>query len=204
MLGLILLVLATSLDGFSAGVAYGFRRIKLPFWSGAAVAGLSALVLGVSMCLGASIGRSLPAGLLRYLGGGLLILLGIWSALKGAIHGYAAPETRSWRCRIRPLGLVIQILREPVRADLDASGGINGLEVLWLGLALSLDACGAGFCASLGTDFSFFLPPMAGLANWLFLQAGIFLGGVLGRGELPGAAVLPGLALVLLGVLRIV
>ncbi|MCK9906790.1 manganese efflux pump, partial [Frankia sp. Cpl3] len=46
-------------------------------------------------------------------------------------------------------GLIIQILRDPERADADKSGHIVGWEAVMLGLALSLDAFGAGISLTL-------------------------------------------------------
>ena len=50
---------------------------------------------------------------------------------------------------IRSLGVVIHILKKPTRADFDRSGIITGLEALFLGVALSLDAFGAGIGAAM-------------------------------------------------------
>ncbi|MGG1877222.1 MntP/YtaF family protein [Paenibacillus cisolokensis] len=50
---------------------------------------------------------------------------------------------------IRKLGIVIQILRSPARADMDDSGSISPWEAMWLGIALSLDAFGAGLGAAM-------------------------------------------------------
>ena len=50
--------------------------------------------------------------------------------------------------RIRPLGLVVKILREPTVADTDTSGMIDIKEALLLGSALALDALGAGLGAA--------------------------------------------------------
>jgi putative sporulation protein YtaF len=50
---------------------------------------------------------------------------------------------------IRVLGVVIRILRKPMVADIDNSGTITGREAFLLGVALSLDAFGAGIGAAL-------------------------------------------------------
>ncbi|WP_081833596.1 manganese efflux pump [Geomicrobium sp. JCM 19055] len=45
--------------------------------------------------------------------------------------------------------MVIQILKKPTAADVDNSGTISVKEAVLLGVALSLDAFGAGFGASM-------------------------------------------------------
>ena len=61
---------------------------------------------------------------------------------------------------IARFGIIIQILKEPRRADLDRSGMISSKEALWLGLALSLDSCGAGIGMAL-MGYSLFGPVSA-------------------------------------------
>ncbi|MGN7471010.1 MntP/YtaF family protein [Brevibacillus sp. SAFN-007a] len=46
--------------------------------------------------------------------------------------------------QFRMFGVMIQILKDPSKADADRSGHIMGWEAVMLGLALSLDAFGAG------------------------------------------------------------
>ena len=50
---------------------------------------------------------------------------------------------------IKSLGVVISILQKPTDVDFDKSGTINGVEALVLGIALSLDAFGAGIGAAM-------------------------------------------------------
>lgn len=204
MLGGILLVLATSLDGFSAGVAYGLRKIQVPWPNRALVAAVSVLAMAAAMQMGRLMGSIFPAAWARTLGGCLLIVLGLWTAVKSIVSGPGRRRERVWSWRLPSLGLVVQILRQPVEADLDASGEISMGEALWLGFALSLDAFAAGFCASLGARLPLLLPVAVGAVNWLFLTAGITAGGLLRREKLPLLAVAPGLILAVLGLLRLI
>ena len=58
-------------------------------------------------------------------------------------------ERMVFTLELRKLGVVIQILRSPSKADMDNSGSISTQEAMWLGIALSLDAFGAGLGAAL-------------------------------------------------------
>ena len=128
--------------------------------------------------------------------------MGLWTVGKDLLRDRHS-STFIWTWRIRSLGLVVQIVREPLAADLDASGGIDDREALWLGLALALDALAAGFLLALGEGIPFFIPFLLGLANWCFLSAGLFLGRLFGRGEWPLLRLLPGIILMVMGLLRI-
>ena len=183
LVGGVLLVLATSVDGFSAGVAYGFRRVRLSPLDRALVAGISVVVLVLAMVLARAVGGIFPDRWAYTCGSTLLIGLGAWTILRSLLNGGKTVAPRVWSWRVPSLGLVIQILREPMEADLDASGTISAGEAIWLGVALSLDVFAAGFCAGLGARLPVFLPLVVGAVNWIFLTAGIGLGNLAaGRG----------------------
>lgn len=109
-----------------------------------------------------------------------------------------------WSLNLKPLGIIINILREPVKADFDNSGSINQFEALMLGLALALDA---GWGPGLGgrTGPVFFKPYISliiGVMTLLFSGVGFYLGSLL-DGMLPGKLeVMPGLVIMFLGFLR--
>lgn len=104
---------------------------------------------------------------------------------------------------LKRLGFVIQILRTPQAADVDKSGNISAVEAFMLGTALSLDAFGAGLGAAL-----LGLPALATAIVIAFssvlllvfgLQAGFRFSALRNVRLL---ALLPGVLLVVIGVLR--
>ncbi|MFC6332583.1 MntP/YtaF family protein [Paenibacillus septentrionalis] len=104
---------------------------------------------------------------------------------------------------LKRLGLVIQILRKPQTADFDASGNISSSEALMLGIALSLDAFGAGLGAAMLGLHAIYTPLTIALCSAIFLVAGTMLGRKLSH--LPFIhylSGLPGLLLILLGFLK--
>ncbi|MEK3786124.1 MntP/YtaF family protein [Paenibacillus sp. FSL K6-1230] len=115
-----------------------------------------------------------------------------------------AVEQTVFSLELRKLGLVIRILRSPSAADMDDSGSISPHEAVWLGIALSLDAFGAGLgAAMLGFD-----PFSTALAIALF--SGIFLIGGMKAGFrltafrfMRTVASLPALLLIIMGILRL-
>ncbi|MCG3056169.1 manganese efflux pump, partial [Escherichia coli] len=87
------------------------------------------------------------------IGGIIFVLLGMW-----ILYQFFRPEEEEtakleekiiFKVEIKSIGLVINILKKPTTADLDKSGSITGVEALILGIALSLDAFGAGIAAAL-------------------------------------------------------
>lgn len=134
----------------------------------------------------------------------------------GAIHHQGTPrrevttagqeqlQRAVFSLEIPKIGVVIQILRSPTKADLDDSGSISPWEAMWLGIALSLDAFGAG----LGAAMLGFSP--LGTAAVVSLFSGIFL--VLGmrvglrfaaKGGMRFISYLPAFLLVVMGIMKL-
>lgn len=112
-------------------------------------------------------------------------------------------ERMLFRLELRKLGFVIQILRTPSAADMDRSGNISPAEAALLGIALSLDAIGAGFGAALVGYGAFTTALCITAASGAFVWLGTVLGrrvaGRLGR----KLAVLPGFLLICVGILKL-
>lgn len=212
------LALALSLDGFVAGVAYGMRRVQVPFSSLLVVS----LCTGVSMLVSMSLGRSV-SGFVSFkiadaAGGGILVAIGIWRLVEGwavfasGRRACAGADTDAvpvpqpsmlLSIRIHRLGLVVQILKEPMAADLDRSGRIDVGEALMLGIALSLDALAAGFAAGM-MGFTPAVVPLVSLGGLGLLSMGVAVGRRVPAERLGGKGMLiPGILLILLGVTRL-
>ena len=201
LLSYILFALALNLDSFGAGMAYGARKIKVPLLSLFIISLISVVAISVSMLGGEMLLAFIPVSLAHRLGGFLLLLIGLW-----VLHQARRDNnlTGMIEIHIRPLGLAIQILREPARADLDRSGVISPREALILGAALAMDAFGAGFAVSmLGFSISI-TAAVVGLGHFLLTYLGIIAGRTIttsGVGRQLTA--LPGCILISLGLLKI-
>ncbi len=167
ILALTLLAFAVSLDSFGVGITYGLRQVKIPLLSIVIISVLSGVVIGISMQVGVLLAHFVSPTIASAVGAIILIIMGLWSLgqmlvqkekdqvvepLKvEKIEKLPNPPTERqvFSLEIRKLGLVIQILRTPSSADVDKSGSISGYEAMWLGIALSLDAFGAGLGAAL-------------------------------------------------------
>lgn len=207
-----LFALALNLDSFGAGLAYGTRQIKVPLLSLVIISLISMAAISVSMLGGQILQAFVPPFLVHRLGGVLLLMIGIWvlmQARQGEKQAEKKPlsentAVRKLEIRIRPFGLVILVLREPARADLDSSGVISPGEAFVLGAALAMDAFGAGFAVSM-LGFSIGITVLVvGMGHFLLTYAGILAGRTVLAGKVGRRfTTLPGCILILLGLSKI-
>lgn len=214
----LLFAMALSFDGFGVGVAYGVSKIKIPFFSLLVISITSALAISLSMLAGHLLSTFVSVKVAERVGAIILIMVGLWiifqpwlqkKARNNKEHNqethHAIKVTPStYKFQIKSLGLVIQIIKEPSAADLDSSGTINLLEAFFLGLALAMDALGAGFGAAMAGFKPILTPLIVGIVKFIFVS----LGDYLGRRYTPGwlgakAAILPGWVLIILGISKV-
>lgn len=226
------LAIAVSLDSFGVGITYGLRKITIPFLSILIIACCSGGVIAISMQAGAWLSTFLPPIAASRIGAVILIAIGCWALyqyyrnLREQREGKSELPTDNqddrqqqhreqqekldiisstlFTIELKRLGVVIQILRKPQTADFDASGYISSSEALMLGIALSLDALGAGLGAAMLGLPAVYTPLIIACFSAIFLVAGTMLGRKLSH--LPiihYISGLPGLLLILLGVLKL-
>ncbi len=153
LLSNIFLAFAVSIDNFGTGLTYGLRKIVIPFRSLITIGICSGVSLLIGVLLG-TIGASFVSeSVAGKFGGAVLIGIGVYALYnffkEKRMVNEPSGEKRLIRWEIRSAGIVVEIMRKPQLADLDGSGVINGLEAIFLGLALSMDALGVGVSAAL-------------------------------------------------------
>jgi len=219
ILSVIAFAAALSLDGFGVGVAYGMRKIRIPGLSLMVISLTSSTAIGITMLFGHLVAQYISAGIAETIGAAILILVGLWIVLqtvfkrkaydRGLVNGENSSHPDGhcepiFRLQIKGLGLVIQILHEPTAADWDKSGIINIGEALMLGLALALDAMGAGFGAAMAGFGPLLTPLIVGLVKFMMVSLGVHVGRRSASSWLGDrAAVLPGWVLICLGLARV-
>ncbi|AGX05787.1 MULTISPECIES: sporulation membrane protein YtaF [Bacillaceae] len=207
-LSLLMLAFAVSLDSFSVGLTYGLRKMSIPLKSILIIACCSAITLITAMTIGHVIESFLSPQAAESLGGILLILLGAW-----VLYQFFRPEKSKdvlphektiVNFEIKSLGLVINILQKPMAADFDKSGTITGIEAFMLGLALSLDAFGAGIgAAMLGYSPGYLAAAVAAMSS-LFVFAGMKIGTIFSHSSwVQRFSFIPGLLLIVIGIWKI-
>jgi putative sporulation protein YtaF len=223
ILSLLMLAFAVSLDGFGVGVMYGLRKIRIPFLSVAIIACCSGVVIFASMQIGVYISRLLAPHYARSAGGVILIGIGLWALYQlyrqkeddsasvetgqNVASGeelQASAKKQLLNIELKRLGLVIQILRTPSIADVDRSGNISASEAALLGLALSLDAFGAGIGAALIGFPPLLTSAVIALASGIFLATGLRIGFIYSElAWLRKLSVLPGCVLIIMGIMKL-
>lgn len=224
LLSIIVFAVALSCDGLAVGVSYGIRKISIPFGSVLVIFGMSASAMGVSMFLGHLISGVISLFAAKLVGALILIGVGCWVIVQ-SFRSQGLAEERSTRdenpesrgnnpsnesddyqiLKIRIHGLIIQILRDPEKADRDRSGTISKQEALLLSLALSVDAFAAGFGAAMA-GFKYLITPfIVGLVQIFMVTLGVRCGRSYAPVWISGrASLVQGGVLVLLGLLRLV
>lgn len=180
MLAVIFFALAVSADGFIAGLAYGINKIRIPFLSLLVIAAASALAVSCSMLMGQGIAAILPPGAAGKAGALLLVIMGgffLLKAFRDLLYNLPAGEDEPLATfKLKSLGIVVKILKEPAAADLDASGEISRREAFFLGLALAVDAMGAGVGIAMAGYNILFTALTVGVLKFILVNGGIGLG----------------------------
>jgi putative sporulation protein YtaF len=203
---LFMLAFAVSLDSFSTGLTYGLRKMGMPLRSIVIISICSAGALLAAMSIGGAAENFLSEGVADKIGGIILIGLGAFVLLQFFRSGkdsVVEEEKILFNFEIESIGLVINILKRPMAADFDKSGTITGVEAIMLGLALSLDAFGAGIGAALLGYSPVLLAFTVMIMSMVFLSAGLKIGKSCAHmGWVQKVSFLPGVLLILIGVLR--
>ncbi len=115
---------------------------------------------------------------------------------------FSAP-TQVMKVELKTLGLVIQILRKPQVADVDRSGSISSSEAVMLGVALSIDAFGAGLGAALLGLPALLTAAVIALSSAFFLISGTYVGlRFSAKRSRHALSVLPGILLIMMGIMK--
>lgn len=205
---LLLLAFVVSLDSFSAGFTYGLRKIEIPLKSIIVIAFCSAFTLLGAMAIGQIIEAFISPKITERVGGFVFVLLGAWILFQFFRRDKSKENLTHKKAivnlEIKSLGIVIQILRKPVSADFDRSGTITGIEAFMLGLALSLDAFGAGIGAVLIGLNPLALALCVAVMSSLFVYMGMKMGTILSRWSImQKLSFIPGVLLIFIGIWKI-
>lgn len=208
---IIMIGVIVSLDGLAAAFAYGAQKMRLTPLAVLLVSLASAVMIWLAMGLGQIIGGFLPPAVTRYLGALLLLCLGCYllyqqgrpsKSRQATVCGESTHQLLA-QLKLKAFGLVIQILRDPMLADVDQSGVITWQESFLLGLALSLDSFGVGIGAAMTGLEPLLTASIAGLATLVSLLLGWELGYRLQERMSSQLVRLPGLILIVMGLVNL-
>ncbi|WP_085991298.1 sporulation membrane protein YtaF [Oceanobacillus senegalensis] len=204
--GLLLLVIAVSIDGFGVGITYGMQKIKVPLRALFIIMLCSGIVLLTSMTIGDMLESFISADIARNIGGIILIALGMFSLIN-TIRSNLKKDKEvvvTEQASKSKINEIKTVFATPDKADLDKSGNISVGEALLLGFALALDAFGAGIGASLLGYSPLLTAILIASMSGIFLYTGMKLGMLLAKNDkLKKLSFLPPTLLIGLGVLNL-
>lgn len=200
LLSMLFLGMAVSFDGFGAGFAYGLRKVHIPLYSILIICLSSSLSMYLSMEVGSRVAGLFSTQVSSSLGGFMLIGVGL-IIVNQSFGSKIFPRQAKEPSGSKGLSMFSGVLRHPETADFDSSGVITGKEAMVLGIALAMDAFGAGFGAAMMGFHPIYTAVAIGLSKLFLLTSGIVLGRRFARNVASEkAAVFAGLVLVFLGI----
>ena len=141
----ILLSAATSADIFAAVISIRISGIKLPPLAAAAIPATGAVILYIACLLSAAADRLISIQWASMIAKAILILLGLYTIfgdyIKNLCRRKNTPKHALLAC--------IEVLNDPVKADIDNSKSISAAEGLFMGIALSADSVFTGISAGI-------------------------------------------------------
>lgn len=146
-LSIFLLCIAPNLDNMAIGLAYGARKINVPFKSNFAIAIFSGLATLLSAALGNVISNIMPSFIGNAIGGSIVSIMGAYT-----IYQYFHDKKQVNHLHsIDELGIenLKAIMEDPTIADKDFSGDISLKESILLGIALAVNCLGTGLGAGM-------------------------------------------------------
>ncbi|MCR3923059.1 MAG: sporulation membrane protein YtaF [Firmicutes bacterium] len=200
LVSIMMLGMAVSFDGFGVGFAYGIRRVHIPPSSLLIICLSSASSMYLSMYVGSLIAHLFSKQMSAVVGGVMLMGVGFF-IVRQSLQSGGRGEKREDCQESRGLAILPSVLQEPARADFDCSGTITGKEAIVLGVALAMDAFGAGFGAAMMGFLALPTSLAVGITKFILISAGLLLGKHYSQtinGE--KAAVFAGLVLMVLGI----
>lgn len=150
----VLLVLALSLDAFVASLAYGSRKIKIPFISIIIINLVCTFLLTISILGGSIVKKILPGNITLIISFVILMSLGIYYLFEGITKAYLEKRLKKekrLKLKIFDISFIIDIYVDETKADYNESKDLDPKEAVYLAIALSLDSLALGFGSALAS-----------------------------------------------------
>ncbi|WP_223068891.1 sporulation membrane protein YtaF [Paenibacillus caui] len=198
LLAVLAIGLASNLDNAGVGIAYGVRKIRIPWYSNLTVALISFLGTLLSGAFGSILAFWIEPWISHAIGSAVIIAVGLWvllQAFKERGTEEVLPETA---------GHFSRLLRNPEEADKDSSKSISFSESILLGTALAMNALAGGFNAGV-TQLNIVLTSLSvGVFSYLLFALSSWFGEKYAAEKLGSrATVISGVLLIVIGVCQL-
>lgn len=205
------LALSCSLDNIGIGIAYGVRKLSIPFGTNLLIALLTTGGTLLVMLGGHLVTRLIHPQTAILIGGGIIIVAGAWVVIQETVLRQPTKPPEELQLialagvpEVSLLKKIFMILDNPFIADQDFSGHIDLREGFILGLALLLNNLPIGLVAGLLGLSPLLITSSVIILSILTIWVGISAGYYLGYhwlGRLSGP--LSGLILIVIGIYEI-
>lgn len=141
-----------SIDAFTAGFAYGSKKIRIPMSSVQIINLVCCLIIGLSLFMGHILRPVLPEGLANGIAFAVLFCIGLVKLLDGIVKTIIRKHTsldKAIKFSLFDLKFILRLYADPEAADKDTSSHISATEAVVLAISLSLDGMAVGFAAAL-------------------------------------------------------
>ena len=211
LLNCLLLAIPISLDCIGIGITYGIKKTYITPLAKVIIFSIFFVVTSIALLIGKFIIDIFSMEFANILGVILLVLMGFWIIYQ-AFKPKESKKTKHitkekiYKLIIKPLGLTIQIIKNPTSSDLDNSNHIDAKEAFYLGLAISIDSFCAGIGCSATGITSVYFPLFIAIFHVLFLTLGSLVGSKLSsKTKIPDNiwSIISGLLLIIIGIYKL-
>ena len=196
----LLFSIAACLDNVVIGIAYGVKKIEMGIVSNTIIATITTLGTFLSMVFGKYISTFLPPFVANLLGGGIIIILGIFFLVESLVK-----LRRNTPAKTLALKDIEDMKSYAKKSDADDSGHIDIREAIFVAFGLTLNNVGTGIAASItGVNRSITVVATFGF-SFLTLVLGKVMGDrVFGKFFGKYAPLIAGASLIILGSIEII
>lgn len=167
-----------SIDAFTAGFAYGSKKIRIPASSVQIINLICCVTIGLAMFLGHWLKPILPEGLAAGIAFVVLFAIGLVKLLDGIVKSLIRKHTlnKAFGFSVFSIRFILQMYADPEIADADVSSHLSPTEAAVLAVSLSLDGMAVGFAAALAGVNPWALMAWSLVTNFVALVLGRRLG----------------------------
>lgn len=201
------LVLALSLDTFTAGVALGTQKIMVPFRSVLAISLTCSASLWLAISLGGWIGNWISSRTGAVIGCVILVMMGSVRLFDGVIKELLRRccENKEGMVFYRKnLKIFLQVCVDSAQADFNRSQSLSVPEAISLAAALSVDGLAAGVGAGILDVSHWLIFLMAMLINLFAVHLGCRTGIRFSRKHEQDISWVAGALLIVLGLIKLI
>lgn len=201
------LVLALSLDTFTAGVALGTQKITVPFRSVLAISLTCSASLWIAISLGGWIGNWISPRTGAVIGCIILVMMGSVRLFDGVIKELLRRccENKEGMVFYRKnLKIFLQVCVDSAQADFNRSQSLSVPEAISLAAALSVDGLAAGVGAGILDVSHWLIFLIAMLINFFAVHLGCRTGIRFSRKHEQDISWVAGALLIVLGVIKLI